>query len=302
LGTHPVPETGLLTSRWFLIAVVEAELLLGLVLVFGIFQRPVWGATIAFFGGASIVSLYKALSGEESCGCFGAVEANPAWAFLLDVAAITFLFICPPRVDGRTGYAQRARALSFGTVFVLVSLITVASTLSHAPTVDPAQGGLIATAGVTVLDPRAWIGQRFPLERHINVGEQLMNGEWTVIFFHHDCPRCQSLIEEQRAQVLRGMQLAVIEMPPFGTANHNSAPLGLPLLNGRLADDREWFAKTPLLMQLSGGIVTQPADSNIKIPTQSPSTLEPEKENSNATLRDVNDCLVLRFATARRDD
>jgi len=46
LATEPVPETGLLTSRWFLIGVVEFELFFGLWLLSGLYPKWTWRAAL----------------------------------------------------------------------------------------------------------------------------------------------------------------------------------------------------------------------------------------------------------------
>jgi hypothetical protein len=78
LATEPVAETSLLTSRWFLITVVEFELFFGLWLLANLASRWTHRGALACFAVFTAVSLYKALSGDASCGCFGRVEVNPS--------------------------------------------------------------------------------------------------------------------------------------------------------------------------------------------------------------------------------
>ena len=80
LATEPVPETSLLTSRWFLIIWVETEIVLGLWFLTGLARRAAWGAALACFSVFSLVTLYKALSGDVSCGCFGRVEGTRSFS------------------------------------------------------------------------------------------------------------------------------------------------------------------------------------------------------------------------------
>ncbi len=56
LATEPVAETGLLTSRWFLIGVVEFELFFGLWLLAGLYPKWTWRATLLCFGGFACVA------------------------------------------------------------------------------------------------------------------------------------------------------------------------------------------------------------------------------------------------------
>jgi hypothetical protein len=70
LATGPVPGSGLLSSRVFLIAVVEFEWLFGVWLLTGLCAKWTWRVTLACFGLFACVSLYKGLSGDASCGCW----------------------------------------------------------------------------------------------------------------------------------------------------------------------------------------------------------------------------------------
>ncbi|MDR2441661.1 MAG: DoxX family protein [Planctomycetaceae bacterium] len=77
LATTPLLGEGLLHARWFNIFVVEFELFFGIWLIFGLLPRLTWIASIGLFSIFSIVSFYKVISGETSCGCFGSVTVNP---------------------------------------------------------------------------------------------------------------------------------------------------------------------------------------------------------------------------------
>ncbi len=94
LATEPVAGTGLLTSRWFLIGVVEFELFFGLWLWFGVYPRRTWQVALLCFGTFGCVTLYKALSGEVTCGCFGRVRVDPRITFPVDLA----MFCCCRRL------------------------------------------------------------------------------------------------------------------------------------------------------------------------------------------------------------
>lgn len=95
LATEPVLATGLLDSRWVLIVAVEFELLFALWLSANISPKPTWAAALACFGLFTCISVYKALSGETTCGCFGSA-VNPWWTATLDLAIVFCLFYCRP--------------------------------------------------------------------------------------------------------------------------------------------------------------------------------------------------------------
>jgi len=86
LSTEPVLGTGLLDSRWFLIGVVEFELFFGLWLLADLLLSLSWAAGLTYFGIFAGTSLYKAMSGHASCGCFGRLPVNPWYSAGLDVA------------------------------------------------------------------------------------------------------------------------------------------------------------------------------------------------------------------------
>lgn len=100
LATEPVAQTGLLTSPWFLIGVVEFELFFGLWLLTGLYRRLTWRVAILCFSAFACVSLYKAVSGEATCGCFGRVAVSPWYTLILDAVAVLALCCWPPETSG----------------------------------------------------------------------------------------------------------------------------------------------------------------------------------------------------------
>jgi hypothetical protein len=74
--------------------------LLGLWLLSGFAKRAAWVAALAFFALAAAGSLYLAIEGQASCGCFGRVEVSPWWALLLDALVLAALFVWRPVLLG----------------------------------------------------------------------------------------------------------------------------------------------------------------------------------------------------------
>ena len=65
LAAEPTAETGLLTSRWFLLVGVETEWLLSLWLLSGLYKRAVWCAAL---GGPKISGEHASLlQGDVKC-------------------------------------------------------------------------------------------------------------------------------------------------------------------------------------------------------------------------------------------
>ncbi len=77
LATVPSLGEGFLRARWFNILVVEFELFFGIWLIFGLLPRLTWLAMVGCFSIFAGVSMFKAISGETNCGCFGAAKVNP---------------------------------------------------------------------------------------------------------------------------------------------------------------------------------------------------------------------------------
>ena len=116
----------LLHSRTFLIGIVEFELLLGLLLLSGILPRLTWAASLLCFGGFALASLYKALSGDASCGCFGKLPVNPWYTVGLDSVAVASIFAFGSPGDLSVRFATRAVSYLFVgglVVFVGVRLL-----------------------------------------------------------------------------------------------------------------------------------------------------------------------------------
>ena len=261
LATEPVAGTSLLSSRWFLITLVDVELLFGVWLLSGLYSRPTWAATIFCFGGFAGVSLWKALSGEASCGCFGSVPVNPWWTFTFDLAAVGLLAWCRPATaqppTGRLGlrWAGIALALLAGGVPGTLAMAT------YTPTALSADGVIVGEGNLVVLEPEKWTGKPFPLAGWIDVGERLVRGDWIVVLYHHDCPKCQEILSvcERLAQRASSdsaaLPMALIEVPPYASGGDDLTWLGSHGMLGRLNNERDWFVETPSVMVLREGNV-----------------------------------------------
>ena len=89
--------------------------------------------------------------------------------------------------------------------------------------------------------------------------EGLAGGDWLVVLYHHDCPRCQELLRDYVDSGrswdagLLGQRVALVEVPPYGDAQ--LASLVPDAVMGRLADQREWFVATPAELVLADGRV-----------------------------------------------
>jgi hypothetical protein len=269
LATGPVAETDLLHSRWFLMIEVEFELLFGLWLLAGPYPRLTWIAALLLFTAFIGVSLYQIVSGEASCGCFGKVPVNPWYTFAFDVAAVLALLVWrPPRRSTPSdsgGRFAKLRAAAVVVVWLIAAIPTAIAMGSYTPTTVDPSGDILGEDSLVVLEPETWVGKPFPLSKHIDVGEHLVEGRWIVLLYHLDCPGCRQAmpryveLSQELAQRPDCPKVAVIELP--GHSSEPSEYQAASCLMGHLSRDREWFATTPVELRLDEGIVTQVTDA-----------------------------------------
>lgn len=270
LATSPTVESGLLTSRWFLMVTVEAELLLGLWLLSGIFVQALWWSAIACFSIFTSFTLYQAMSGAESCGCFGQIEVNPWYTFGIDAAAVLALLAFPP--TAAAGAPSGRPSTSRISLVVLIALAVgvpggiVMATYSP-PTLD-ADGVLQADDGTVVLDLDSWVGHQFPLQKYTDAGESLGVGEWAVVLYLHSCPTCQRAlpgyerVAQQWSEAGDSRRLALVELPPYAADHgHERGTASEFVLQTRLNDQYDWHVRVPASLDLvEGEVLATPSD------------------------------------------
>jgi len=266
-------QDGLFGARWFLMAVVEFELMLGIWLLSGIFAFRCRQVVLVVFAMFAIVALQKGLSGESSCGCFGRLEVNPWWTFGLDLLVLRALWNWNPLASfqvpvaqgketaqesaaetessTRTGINRRAMAV-VGLLLLIGIPISIKMLSAQNATLTQA-GTIVGDGQLVILEPETWIGKPFPIASHIDIGDQLLKGDWIVVLFHHGCPECQEALPqyEQLAQEDGRKRIAVIEIPPYGKKSDHA----VASLYGRLTDKREWFVQAPVEISVKSGMV-----------------------------------------------
>ena len=284
--TEPVLGTGLLKSRWFLIGVVEFELFFGLWLLSTFLFLPfgkraggaaeslpspsgrgaggeglTWFASIALFSILGSVSLWKALTGVATCGCFGPLKVNPWYTTALDWALVVSLVIFRPRASIWRSGGHLPRMLRIGSVLAVWLAFggpVGIGMASYRPATLSVGGGAIANGGVVMLEPERWVGLRFPLLPYLDVRDRLETGKWFVLLYHHGCPRCEEALRryerlssdlEERNDSAR---VALIEMPPCKKIPIDTEDSAW---SRRFADTQDWFAATPAEIELAAGYV-----------------------------------------------
>jgi hypothetical protein len=260
LATEPVAAVGVLDSRWFLIAFVEFELLLGVCLVSGLFPVASWWVALATFSTFAVAAAGKAIAGASSCGCFGRLPTSPWLSFSIDVAAVAGL-IClgRPKLEHSAALALSAAGDSpwasgplgprlFPT-YVLAVWIVAAVPIGILAARGPERAPF-ATIGhrvgdVVIVEPERAVGQPFELGRYMDIGDQIAHGRWLFVLYRAGCPDCHSLISHLRGTGFRreaNVQVALVGVPPDVA---ESTPSPADVRWGALTAEVGWFVTTP---------------------------------------------------------
>jgi hypothetical protein len=273
LLTEPVANSDIWSYRPLLILTVELELALSIWLLSGMFKKAAWLAALVCFSFFSVITLYKAVTGATSCGCFGSVQVNP-WItlFAIDLPAVLALSlfrpkpVMPPRILMRIRLRhkpvkalirQLSTPLSSTTRFavtVFLGAIVLGVTIPILAFNEPAK----VTLSYEVLEPETWVGKELPIRKNIDIGNQLTEGKWIILLFRHNCPVCLAIYDkfEKMPNSFTERQdkrkrIALIEVPPYRQIGNNAKR---PFFLGRLSDDRKWFVDSSLIL-LSDGII-----------------------------------------------
>ena len=264
LATQPTLGEGLLQSRWLQISVVEFELAFSVWLFVGLMSRITSCVALACFTVFTIVSAGKWISGSESCGCFGAVRVFPAWTFLLDLTIIGLLIAFRPRgivFQWKAFLSEISELRQFkrvGVAVVVWLLLAVPATYAMMSVTknDLAELGteFIGADGrkTVLLQPEDWVGKKWPLLPYIEppeVREKLKNGNWTVVLYHHDCPKCKEVIDDLIEK--KTENLVCVEVPPLGTS-HMVFPNAV---NSSINMKKQIFVETPVVLVLLNSLV-----------------------------------------------
>lgn len=235
---------------------IVIEFAMGLLMVTGAY----WGAlrwfVVLLFSGFAAYSLYLAVNGAASCGCFGPVIVSPWWTFAIDLAVVVGLAVSvfrDRRVSTELLYARSIRFLGTKRKMIVAAIpVAVLCTLFLERAIDRRTAvahDLSATDGLAVLEPDQWIGKQLPIAEFIDA--DISSGDWTAVLHRHDCPVCQEALPHYEELGSMGQRVALIEVPPYG----HSHSLGSACLCCRLKDEREWFVQTPIQIQLRNGVV-----------------------------------------------
>ena len=279
----PASLAGIQGMPGFEPALIGFEIFLGLWLISGALPFAARRIAIGCFSVFACYTLYETLAGKADCGCFGQVHVNPWLTFILDVGMVlALLFFAQPggHNAARSRWSKRKWPVAAAAGLGLAA--GVAAALLHPKVVSAANGLATADAGkIVILEPKKWLGHRLPVLAHIvSIGasrpraaglramplsQRLAVGNWIIMFYHASCGECRATIPvyEQLAQqdTLSGKRahVAFIRVPSgSGISARGLFHSDLPL-HATLDAGHQWFATTPIAVQLRDGVVTRVA-------------------------------------------
>jgi hypothetical protein len=261
LAALPMLGTGVLNQRWLLVCLLELEVVFGGWLLLAVGRFWTWAATFAVWLTFLGVAGYGAISGAESCGCFGRVQVNPWYTSVADLIVVLFLVIWRPRRSDAQKVtrwsAQRWTAL---IVITIAGAVFCIWNLSRYSLSRLSEDGISLSDGTVVLEPEKWAGQPFILANYIDVGSQLTRGDWIVLLYRYDCDHCRRAVPkymalaEQKNESISS-SFAFIQIPPFAPDGQELIRPSAAVTIGRLSGKWDWFSPTPVMVRLHNGSV-----------------------------------------------
>lgn len=271
LSTSPVIGKGLLNQRWFLAALTEFELVLGVWLLSGLYRRLAWAVTVACFLAFTAAAFQKGLAGESSCGCFGKLPVPPWVMLIVDVFAVAMLVYWRP--DLRRPAAAvvkhfRLRLAGSAGLAAAAGIPIALAMAAYQPGAISETGEILGEGRFVVLNVGSWRDKPLPLLRHVDIGEKLAQGKWTAILYHHDCPYCQEQLPKctETAKKAGAQRIAFVEMSPYAPAGKGIAPTGPQCIHGKLSSIREWVVQTPAVVVMDSAIVISAQEAKGDVP------------------------------------
>jgi hypothetical protein len=157
-----------------------------------------------------------------------------------------------------------SRMTVFGVTWFVVTILVGIFAIRNEPTHLYSAAQLARFQGNTVvLHPAQWVGSPLPILDFVDIRDALVEGDWTVILYYNGCPHCKTLLDAimlgPRPSGLPSgtAKIAIIEMPPYSDTLEVYSP---SILHGRLAADRKWVARAPVIIHVQNGIVMSARD------------------------------------------
>lgn len=248
LSTVPVLGSGFLYSRWFNALIVIGESGFGLLMLTKFLSHLKWLAMLLLFIIFALVSTYEWLLGAKNCTCFGSSSGiHPLVTATIDsVIAIALYKIRP--IEQEMIYPKLRTLFILGVGWILAVSVFLSGFFSVEKKAISSLGtefiGIDGQRTISLL-PEMW-NESLPILgflEPIEIRGQLQEGEWTVVFYHHDCPQCrQSIIN---LAVNGTTSVVCIEIPPYGRNDY----IPDSFIKARLSNQWGWSIKTPFVIK-----------------------------------------------------
>ena len=252
------------------IGAAAGEVVLAFWAVVGVWPRAWWAASVCCFLLFAGVSASRVAAGQSSCGCFGPLEVDPAYALVFDVAAVMGLVVLGWQVYWRTptnsrptgrGPTRHPSALVAVACCVAVVILTGVGTPAIRAALATGRAKQADGAGEPGESPISWVGKPLPLMSAVDIRDRLDVGRWVVVLYRSNCPACVG--ELRRYEVLAAdlasasdpSQVAVIELPPYAAPADSPVPRDTRCVRGRLIDPNAWPYTTPTAFVIEDGVV-----------------------------------------------
>jgi len=259
-----VPKVVLLGSAF--------ELCLASLLLVGAWSAAIRWVSIGTFALFACVAATEAVGGAKSCGCVGGGIHIPPW-FMAGFDFLTVVVLLRSRVSPASSpFSLRLGLvrLAFAVAIILTGTAMATTWELHRPVTIIAQANPKSVAAdplgvpgsLVLIDPDKLAGKQFLLSSHVDAGSQLQRGRWIVLLVHHDCDVCAGAVPKYQSAILTAgeAKLAIIEMPRYAASGEPAPWPTSTGLFGKLDTTRDWFATTPVALELQDGIVRTASD------------------------------------------
>jgi len=282
LLTEPILSKGFWESWLFFVIQIPLEFGLGIWLCCGLFKKAGWLLGTIGYGFFCVVTLYKAVTGEASCGCFGTVDVNPWLTFaMIDVPLFILLLIFRPKGEKLLPPPWPSVKHFFGVAIptaILLPAIVLISVFNRVPedkiwlekpdntsvvkpivkpTVEPNDANTAKNPQAEANTPA--VAGQVPMLQYIDIADKLNKGIFVVLLYHHNCPNCREAIPKydkisrELGNDEGSIRFAFVEVPPYGPADKDPVPADTIALKGKLDTSKKWFFETPVIVLINNG-------------------------------------------------
>jgi hypothetical protein len=254
-----------LDKQWLRVTAICGEGVLGIWLLSGVRLKTATAVTVVCFSVFFVYATFEAIYGAASCGCFGRLQTKPWITAGMDLSILLLIWRFGLRNPIRWNNASKQGMKVVAVLFPVGVLILAGIIFSGRAAASRGDAFVLDTSHrLVVLDEKQWIGKRFPLYEYCNIGGEMHTGRWIILIHRVDCPVCQraTAVYELAADASFGdpdaPRVAFLSLEPLKPSEKGLNAFRR-VLRGALDSTHEWFAATPVAVELKDGIVVRAA-------------------------------------------